>query len=459
MDVSARFMLCCERTGNTAVEKKDHAGRRLWNAVLKLDPMHWYCIASIVCVIALLGCFLATRGELISHYFFYDTLDTGMDFFNSMEYVRGRVPYTVYGTLYPPLANLIFFALYLFVPVEYAERWPVNFSESVAIRGTSMDLRVHQASLLIFVVFFILSAIMLFALIDYALGKRGTGKAKLTALCMIVSYGCLMAVERGNISILAAGLGLVFVLFYDSDNKIFREIALLSLAFSAGIKLYPAVWGVMLLAEKDWKAAVRAVIYGVAALVLPMLAFEGFSAFSIFIGKTSSFGSSKALSWKGTGIAEIFNNISRAIAGVVGREAVGGTFTAAVLAGCLLLVASCFFLPKRWQRCFAATLCMVMFRSQGSYCLIMFVVPLTLFFREESQMNRKILLPFLGLMLLTVNIPAFSDRYAYDARNTITQIALAASALWCIYASVREIVIKRRGAACVQTQQSDQADC
>ena len=89
----------------------------------------------------------------------------------------------------------------------------------------------------------------------------------------------------------------------------------------------------------------------------------------------------------------------------------------------------------------------------------MFVVPLTLFFREESQMNRKILLPFLGLMLLTVNIPAFSDRYTYDARNTITQIALAASALWCIYASVREIVIKRRRAACVQTQQSDQADC
>ena len=79
------------------------------------------------------------------------------------------MPYTVYGTLYPPLANLIFFALYLFVPVEYAERWPVNFSESVAIRGTSMDLRVHQASLLIFIVFFILSAIMLFALIDYAL--------------------------------------------------------------------------------------------------------------------------------------------------------------------------------------------------------------------------------------------------------------------------------------------------
>jgi len=30
---------------------------------------------------------------LISRYYFYDTRDTGMDFFHSIEYVRGRVPY------------------------------------------------------------------------------------------------------------------------------------------------------------------------------------------------------------------------------------------------------------------------------------------------------------------------------------------------------------------------------
>lgn len=429
------------------MKKADGIGQRFWHRIMKMDTMQWYCIVSIVSVVVLLGCFFVTRGALIDNYFFYDTLDTGMDFFNSMEYVRGRVPYTVYGTLYPPLANLLFFALYLFVPVKYAELWPTSFSESVAIRGTAMDLRLNQACLLIFVVFFILCAILLFALIDYALTKRGSGRAKLTALCMTMSYGCLMAIERGNITLLAAGLALVFVLFYHSENKIFREIALLSLAFSAGLKLYPAVLGVMLLAEKDWKSALRAVIYGIAALVLPMLVFEGFSAFSIFFGKTASFGSSKAISWSGTGIQEILTNMSRTFAELTGGEAAGRSFMVFVLAGCLVLAASCILLPRRWQRCFAATLCMVMFRSQGSYCLTMFLVPLTLFFVEEVQVKRENIVPFLGLILLSVNIPAFSERSVYDMRNTITQIALAASAVWCAYYSVRQIIEKRRARA------------
>jgi len=53
-------------------------------------------------------CLFFDLGELRSFFWYYhDNIDdTGMDFYNSMIYVRGRTPYTKFDTLYPPLANL-----------------------------------------------------------------------------------------------------------------------------------------------------------------------------------------------------------------------------------------------------------------------------------------------------------------------------------------------------------------
>lgn len=48
--------------------------------------------------------------------FFADTRDTGMDFFRSIEYDRGRKPYEKFDTRYPPQASLLFDLLCLLVP-------------------------------------------------------------------------------------------------------------------------------------------------------------------------------------------------------------------------------------------------------------------------------------------------------------------------------------------------------
>ena len=44
-------------------------------------------------------------------------------FFHSIEYMRGRMPYGQFDTLYPPLANLFFYVLYLLVPKTQSDTW------------------------------------------------------------------------------------------------------------------------------------------------------------------------------------------------------------------------------------------------------------------------------------------------------------------------------------------------
>lgn len=54
-----------------------------------------------------------------------------------------------------------------------------------------------------------------------------------------------------------------------------RELALICLACAAAMKLYPALFGLLLLSDKKYKEAVRAVIYGIVLLVVPFFFMGG----------------------------------------------------------------------------------------------------------------------------------------------------------------------------------------
>ena len=79
---------------------------------------------------------------------------------------------------------------------------------------------------------------------------------------MIVSYPVMFCLERGNILILSVVFAMFFIFFKDSDNKFIKELSYISLAMSAGIKIYPAVFGLTLIIEKKYKEALRLLFYG-----------------------------------------------------------------------------------------------------------------------------------------------------------------------------------------------------
>ena len=139
-------------------------------------PSRIYIAVSLISLIALLTCFLLSRGDTMSQWLFRDTRDTGMDFFHSIEYLRGRIPYEKFGTLYPPLANLFFYVIYRFIPLDVVEKWADTFEASISARGTDIDLRTYQAPMVMFILFVILCSLLLVMFCELLLKNRSEAK-------------------------------------------------------------------------------------------------------------------------------------------------------------------------------------------------------------------------------------------------------------------------------------------
>lgn len=85
------------------------------------------------------------------------------------------------------------------------------------------------------------------------------------------------AVERGNLVLYAMVFLMIGLALRNSPNKILRELSLVFIAVSAGLKLYPALFGFLWIAEKRYREAGRLVLYGLAFFFVPFLFVDSFS--------------------------------------------------------------------------------------------------------------------------------------------------------------------------------------
>ena len=89
---------------------------------------------------------------------------------------------------------------------------------------------------------------------------------------------------------------MIFLTFYDSENKILREIALISLGLAVGFKLYPIAFGALLLKEKHYKSLLRASVYCILFTIVPFFVFyNGFESIGLFFKNISDNSTDRAL--------------------------------------------------------------------------------------------------------------------------------------------------------------------
>ena len=167
---------------------------------------------------------------------------------------------------FPPFAYLLYYLLYRINPHD----WAVN--EWKLCRDYTYNIIV-LTGLVVFVVFLYKYAC------DKVLSAYSDGYKMLFAVATVFSAPVLIgAIERGNISFFTAILVIFALYLKDSDNKYLRELALILIAFAAGIKLYPAIVGVIYIREKRYKEAIRLVIYGLIVFLVPFAFCGGVAA-------------------------------------------------------------------------------------------------------------------------------------------------------------------------------------
>ena len=251
-----------------------------------VKTINLYIILTIISLVSVLLVILLSNGSLFRIFFFSDQDDSLMDFFNSLIEVHTKKPYGDFGVLYPPLANCFFYILQLFIPSSFKVTWPKDHKETLYLVGTSKDIRMNQACMVVFLLTFLLFLFLFIILIQ----KFTKDRSNPLVFCLLFSHGMIQILEHGNVIIIAFVFALIFYMFHDSENPVIKEIALISLAVSFGFKLYPAFLGIILLKKRLFKEAFRAIIYGIVLTILPMMFLDGFSGFSLWINNVFLFG-------------------------------------------------------------------------------------------------------------------------------------------------------------------------
>lgn len=184
------------------------------------------------------------------------------DFFAQIDRVEGG---NVYGNLqdnnavYPPFVS-VWFELMLKL---------ASFQ-----RDNSMDFSLTRQGMML-IMMYISLFVMMFTAIVFATYKTREGYKKIALVTiLILSYPFWrFAFDRGNPVIYAMLFSFVGISLRNSENKVIKEIALISLAIAANIKFYPAILGIIWLIEKRFKEATRLVVYGLVLFVLPFFRY------------------------------------------------------------------------------------------------------------------------------------------------------------------------------------------
>ena len=196
------------------------------------------------------------------------------DFVEIMNFSLDDSPYLAdVGSSYPPIAIMVLYPFALIckgVFAQYSAREDLDIAEL-----TSLVVRHPQFWVAILLFFFIcILSIIWLVTRKYKLDLKATLK-----MAIVISFSApfIYAIMRGNTIYFALIFILIFLLLYNSDKPMLREIALICLAVAGAIKIYPLFFGVFLLKKKKIFASFRVALYFAVIFFVSFKFFSGSS--------------------------------------------------------------------------------------------------------------------------------------------------------------------------------------
>lgn len=240
----------------------------LWRAVraffAKRDPVCYFIALLALGEVAFFVTVLALGESALLSVFFRGGADLHMDFFHSLrDAAQGAAVYSERRVIYPPLANALLWLISRALPASYL---------ATDKTGGVLLWRYHPAAMLS-LLFFTVATTVAFSLL---LRREPHGKrAAWLAFLLPVSFPMLFMMERGNVVVLALLALIVYMQNYDAESALAREVGLFSLAVAAALKVYPAIFGLVLLRDRRYRDAARAAGYAFSLFLLPSFFFGG----------------------------------------------------------------------------------------------------------------------------------------------------------------------------------------
>lgn len=241
------------------------------------------------------------------------------------------------------------------------------------------SMYIENKVLMIFVVVSVATIVFLYESIRTY--KNGSTLLRvMTAAALSLSFPVLLSLERGNSIIASLVFMMLFLCFFESDNKVLREAAYISLAIAAAIKLTPAILGVILIIQKRWKDALRTIVYGFVFFFLPFLFLKGgMNNLPLFM-RNLAFQLMKYKDTEGCTLLGCllhydvdYSDQLRSICSIV------------TIVICLLLLVSAFFIKRSSNRILLLCLIMIILPSHSANYTIIYMIPALIALLNETD--------------------------------------------------------------------------
>lgn len=341
--------------------------------IIKNQYSRWFSISVLVCVALYWVICIIMQGGNIDAYFVADHHNTGMDYFNMLANLSHDDPWYANAN-YPAMCFLILRPFFRMLPAS--------------LRANEVDgfaLREEMIAQLGYFLFILASLFVVWELLQHFI--KGARREKiLFAASLLFSGPMFFLLERGNLLLLSLAALLGYLALYNSPKKSMRYVGYVCLAFSASIKIYPAIFGLLVPMKKRWKETLHLVAIGAAAFLIPFFCFDGFdSLLAMFRG----FGAAANISLgRGAGHNFSFRGLLTLMTAAMGYH--NEVWPVWVLL--IPLVISIWIIvvgDQEWKKLFGMTLlCIWLPDFSYTYTLVLFFLPLISFFGREQKASR-----------------------------------------------------------------------
>ena len=214
-------------------------------------------ILSILFLIFLLSLFI-NPNSIQLNIFFNRLVNFFGDFFNILINISKRDPYSApFGGSYLPFSYLILYP----------------FSQLDAFYSMTLTQALNSKIGMISVFFFSFFSmgILLFSMKQF-LNKYNINKILLIPISC--SYVFFFSIERGNLIIICVAFIILFLNYFDSNNKYLRIFAMLSISIATALKVYPLLFGFLYFEKKQYKDIILCSIIALFFIFFPFLFFK-----------------------------------------------------------------------------------------------------------------------------------------------------------------------------------------
>lgn len=391
----------------------------------KITPQLAFLVLFTGVVLYTLVLFLTTGGENLFGLFFSDIIDNFMDLFNPLKFVYGGDPYKYVelGAMYPALCYVICDVTAFFLPADYRTMSPY-------------DMGNHPQGVILLAIWTVILAGAIIAYVLCFLKNRKVYYVVAVVFSCLYSAPVVFLWSRMNFLILALAFLLMFIIGKDSKNKVIRELSYVCLAISAAIKIYPAVFGVLLVLEKRWFDTIRCAIYGLIVFFVPFWYFDGITSIKNFLHNLIYGIGFTDYEWTGVAYRIDFKNNLAILKWLIGGDpsVTPPSYKPAMILVLVVLAAGLFIFTDKWKKVLCVTMIMVLAPSFNyAYSASFYLIPMVLFMSAESSKENQARCPadrifgyFYAAALVMLLAPFtgptryMSDRWAIESRNPLT---------------------------------------